>query len=321
MKRLALAIVIAASVLIIPEALAFQPGERVRVGSGINKNGTVLEDTGKLVKIHHDDSGYSADVGVWYDKGQVEVTSGTGGATAPPVTNSTSTNSSPGSGASNTSGAGSYKAGERVRVGSINKMGTILQDTGTMVKVHLDGSGYNSEVGVWYDKEQLKEPASTGGVPIRTGSGGGISITPANGSNPPAPSSPRPGGNTGNTAKQPPANTTQSAPSTEKSAGAPPDGIYTCNKISVGKYIHIGTIEIRGGSYKGFSSQQGGFHPYSMDGSGNIVWTAGLTGFPDGWTLKPAKYVGPDYKGHPLIRVYYTSARGAAEVIDATKEK
>ncbi|MFN8656597.1 MAG: hypothetical protein U0105_09680 [Candidatus Obscuribacterales bacterium] len=58
-----------------------------------------------------------------------------------------------------------------------------------------------------------------------------------------------------------------------------------------------------------------------MDASGGIVWTGSLTGLPDGWKLKPAKYVGPDYKGHPLIRIYYTSDRGAAEVIDATKEK
>lgn len=317
MKRLALAAVIAASVFMIPEALAFQPGEKVTVD---NKSGTVVEDTGKLVKVHIDGSGYSADVGLWYEKEKVNAGATTGANASAGGISTSGTQINVGNNAS-----GTHKTGERIRVNGVN--GTVLEDTGKLVKVHLDGSGYSADVGVWYDKEQLKNPsgassttASTG-IPIG-GTNGGISVGQPNLRN-------AVGAKTGNAGSHPPQNVgnqntvtaAPSAPSTEKGVGAPPDGIYTCNKISGRSYIHIGTIEIRGRTYKGFSSQQGSFHPFTIDGSGSIIWTGGLTSLPEGWTLHPAKYVGPDYKGHPLIRVYYTSARGAAEVIDATKEK
>lgn len=321
MKRLVLAVVTAASVLLIPEALSFQPGERVRVGSRNNQTGTVLEDTGKLVKVHLDDSGYSSDVGVWYDKDQDKVSNGTGGATGPSASDTI-----PGAQVYSVSGPNSFKPGERIRVGSISKTGTVLEDTGKLVKIHLDDSGYSSDVGVWFDKEQLKDPRSAGvaSVPSASGSTGGARIgLGAQGSMTQSPQQRLPSVSAATQINKSTGDPSQNAPVTnaDKTAGAPPDGIYQCNKISVGKYIHIGTIEIRGRTYKGFSSQQGSFHPFTMDGSGNIVWTGGLTGFPDGWTLKPAKYVGLDYKGHPLLRIYYTSARGAAEVIDAVKEK
>lgn len=310
MRRLVLAMVAAATILTCPEALSFQVGEHVTVD---NKSGTVIEDTGKLVKVHIDGSGYSADVGLWYEKEKVNTPSGTNGATAPSVSNNLS--GAQVNNGSSPSGTGSSKKGERINMGGVK--GTILEDNGKLIKVHLDGSGYSPDVGVWYDKEQLKNSGGTSGggisinqTSIMTNPGGTLKVEQrAN------------GGNAASTGKPVQQNATQSTQGTEKGVGAPPDGIYTCNKISGRSYIHIGTIEIRGRTYKGFSSQQGSFHPYSMNASGDMIWTGGLTGMPDGWTIKPAKYVGPDSQGHPLIRVYYSSARGAAEVIDATKEK
>jgi hypothetical protein len=297
MKRLVLGMVTALSVLGIHKAWAFQVGERVTVGAA-NQSGIVLEDTGKLVKVRLDSStGYSEGVGVWYDKEEHKVTSGAGGTTA-------------GTNAAN--GANSTEQGKQVKIG--NQTGTILEEKGDLVKVRLDShSGYSAGVGVWYTRAQLNgnDGAQSTQVAPQHGTPGGI-----NPKNPgPAPVTQKPNSPTT------PTHATQEAPTTEKGIGAPPDGLYTCNKISGRSYIHIGTIEIRGGTYKGFSSQQGSFHPYSLNASGDIVWTGGLTSLPEGWTLKPGKYVGPDPKGHPRIRVYYTSNRGAAEVIDATKEK
>lgn len=102
--------------------------------------------------------------------------------------------------------------------------------------------------------------------------------------------------------------------------GAPPNGLYEVNKISGSSYIHIGTLEIKGNTYRGLVNE-GPFHPFSLNGSNEMVFTKGVAGMPDGWKLKPAKYVGNDESGHPLIQVYYDSARGAAEVADAVKEK
>ncbi|MBP7864019.1 hypothetical protein KA183_20205 [bacterium] len=305
MKRLVLAMVSVLSVVGIPDAWAFQPGERVTVGS-TNQSGIVLEDTGKLVKVRFDShSGYSEGVGVWFDKVEHKVTSGAGGTTTSPATDG------------KTDGTNSTGQGKRVKVG--NQTGTILEEKGDIVKVRLDShSGYGEGVGVWYTRAQLNGNDGAGNTQTspQNGTPGGISTN-----NPGLAIGPGPGPGPVTHKPSPPTHATQEAPATEKGIGAPPDGIYTCNKISGRSYIHIGTIEIRGGTYKGFSSQQGSFHPYNLAASGDIVWTGGLSSFPTGWTLKPGKYVGPDSKGHPRIRVYYTSDRGAAEVIDATKEK
>lgn len=310
-----LVFVIVASILAgvaIPAAWSFQPGERVTVGS-INQTGEVIEENGNLVKVRLDSqSGYSAGVGVWYDKTEHKVSSGTGGTITTQGTNGS--NGATGNAGGTASAAGS---GKRVQIGNLS--GTILEEKGDLVKVRLDShAGYGAGVGVWYTREQLNGSDTNTRPSPRTSTAGSMGTDNSWHS---------PGNQ--NQKQSPPsqAQTPQTAPATldpavtEKGIGTPPDGIYTCNKISGRSYIHIGTIEIRGGTYKGFSSQQGTFHPYSLSGSGDITWTGGLTSLPTGWTLKPGKYVGPDYKGHPRIRVYYSSDRGAAEVIDATKEK
>lgn len=320
MKRLVLAIVVTAvsAGSVMPEALAFQPGEHVRVVS-VNQAGTVIEEKGNLVKVHLDGSGYSADVGVWYDKNEHQVVGGAASTTSTP-SNSSATSQN---GSNAASGAGPYQQGKRIQVGK--QTGTVLEDKGDIVKIHIDGSGYSPDVGVWFEKAKLKSGDVPGNAAFNAGgTQGGVPLGAIGGTKP-SPTHNVGGGNLNTNTRTPGNLATGNFPNTaeaaDKAVGAPPDGIYTCNKISGRSYIHIGTIEIRGRTYKGFSSQQGSFHPFTMDASGGIVFTAGLTSLPDGWTLKPAKYVGPDYKGHPLIRVYYTSARGAAEVIDATKEK
>ncbi len=102
--------------------------------------------------------------------------------------------------------------------------------------------------------------------------------------------------------------------------GTPPSGLYECNKISGSMYIHIGTLEIKGNTYRGFANE-GSFHPYSMDGAGAITWTAGLSGLPEGWKLEKANYNGLDTTGHPWIQIRYVSPRNAHETVDAIKEK
>ena len=96
------------------------------------------------------------------------------------------------------------------------------------------------------------------------------------------------------------------------------EGVYTMMKISGGSLIGLGDLEIRGATYQVVG--EGGFKPFTIDGSGYITWSAGLNIMPDGWKLGKSVYT-KDEQGKPLIQIYYTSPRGAAEVIDALKEK
>lgn len=298
MKKSVLVILVAASMVLAPKAFAFQPGEKVTVRSS-NQMGTVLEDKGGYVKVHIDSSGYSADVGIWVDKSDLGVAGAANGGTA--QQGNTGNTVAPTASAP----TGSATGGKRITVGK--RSGTILEDKGNIIKVHFDDSGYSHDVGIWLEKDKLNEAAAAN-APV---------------ANAPAHAAPaHPNQNHPNVpVNKAPIDAPNTAQAGDVAVGTPPDGLYQCNKISLRSYIHIGTIEIRGKTYKGFSSQQGSFHPYSMDGAGNITWTGGLTGMPDGWSLKPGKYVGPDSSGHPRIRIYYTSPRGAAEVVDATKEK
>lgn len=101
--------------------------------------------------------------------------------------------------------------------------------------------------------------------------------------------------------------------------GAPPDGLYQCNMISGGMYIHIGTLEIRGNTYRAFN-KNGGFHPFTVDGSGNMNFSAGLSGMPDGFKLTSCGYAGSDHVGRPLIKIRYVGASNAHDTIDAVRE-
>jgi hypothetical protein len=96
------------------------------------------------------------------------------------------------------------------------------------------------------------------------------------------------------------------------------EGVYTMMKISGGSLIGLGDLEVRGTTYQ--AAGEGGFKPFTIDGSGFITWSAGLNIMPDGWKLGKSVYT-KDEKGRPLIQIYYTSPSNAAEVIDALKEK
>ncbi len=98
--------------------------------------------------------------------------------------------------------------------------------------------------------------------------------------------------------------------------GTPPDGLYEVNKIYTGGYMYLGTIEIRGNTYRGLS-EEGPFHPYTMDGAGGITWTAGLVGIPDGWSVDKGNYNGLDHTGKHWIQVRFQGFRNAEEIADA----
>lgn len=103
-----------------------------------------------------------------------------------------------------------------------------------------------------------------------------------------------------------------------KGVGAPPDGHYELYKLSVGSFIRIGSIEIRGNNYRGLT-QDGAFHPYTIDTDGGITWTGGLVGMPQGWQLKKSFYTGLDPGGKPRIEVKYLGVHNTLETADATR--
>lgn len=103
-----------------------------------------------------------------------------------------------------------------------------------------------------------------------------------------------------------------------KALGAPPDGAYNCIKISGNQLISLGTLEIKGRTYRGMAG--GAFAPFTLDADNAMVLSKGLTGMPDGWKITSVKYTGKDEEGRPLIRISYRSKSGFAEVIDAVME-
>lgn len=113
--------------------------------------------------------------------------------------------------------------------------------------------------------------------------------------------------------------TPASTSGTRAAKGAPPNGEYNCMKISSGQLIHLGTLEIRNGTYRGLD-KTGGFAPMNINGAGNITWSQGFRGMPEGWQLKESRYVGGDSMGRPLIQIYYRSKSGWNEMMDALKE-
>jgi hypothetical protein len=100
--------------------------------------------------------------------------------------------------------------------------------------------------------------------------------------------------------------------------GAPPSGVYNCQKIGQ-SYAGFGPLEIRGTTYRGIASK-GAFHPFSVDSSGQIKWSAGIGGLPDGWTIRSSYYAGKDSLGRPLIKIYYRSKAGWNDLIDCVME-
>jgi hypothetical protein len=98
---------------------------------------------------------------------------------------------------------------------------------------------------------------------------------------------------------------------------APPSGTYVCQKISGSALIGLGNLEIRGDTYSGFGG--GSFAPFTVS-DGNIAWTRGIRGLPDGWTVTSSQFAGPDYLGRPLIKIGYRTSRGSTDLIDCVRE-
>jgi hypothetical protein len=80
-------------------------------------------------------------------------------------------------------------------------------------------------------------------------------------------------------------------------AGAPPNGAYSCHKMSPGApLMQVGAVDVAGGipRFRG--------------------------GLPDGWTLRAIRYQGRNAQGQPLITVEYTSAAGFNDKLDCVPE-
>jgi hypothetical protein len=118
-------------------------------------------------------------------------------------------------------------------------------------------------------------------------------------------------------APAPPAAPAPQAPG-ETAQGAPPDGTYVCQKIGQ-TYTGLGNLDIRGNQYRGIGPD-GGFHPFSVSGNGQITWSAGITGLPDGWTIRASFYAGLEHMGRPIIKIDYTSRAGWNDRIDCVRE-
>jgi hypothetical protein len=192
--------------------------------------------------------------------------------------------------------AGDFAVGTRVRANSIHTPGEAHWHNGTISRmispglyaVHFDHNGLTLVV----KQEWIKAGAGTPtAVPAQVGQNAGGQDTAKN---------------------QAPANQT-------KGKGSPPDGLYQCNMISGGMYIHIGTLEIRGGTYRGLNKGSASYS-FNVDGAGNMNLSHGLAGMPDGFTLKSVSYVGADHVGRPLIKIRYIGASNAHDTIDAVRE-
>jgi hypothetical protein len=196
---------------------------------------------------------------------------------------------------------GEFAVGTRVRANNIHTPGEAHWHNGTISRmispglyaVHFDHNGLTLVV----KQEWIK--AGTGAPTVVPGQGG------QNNGN-------QNGAGQNAAQNQTPANNS-------KGKGAPPDGLYQCNMISGGMYIHIGTLEIRGGTYRGLNKGAAS-HPFSVDGAGNMSLSQGLAGMPDGFTLKSVSYVGADHVGRPLIKIRYIGASNAHDTIDAVRE-
>lgn len=109
------------------------------------------------------------------------------------------------------------------------------------------------------------------------------------------------------------------AKSTQQGQGKPPDGVYAVVLWTAGMMINVGKLEIRGNTYRGLN-KDASFHPFSVDGSGNMALSSGLSGMPDGFTMKSVAYVGIGSSGRPLIHIKYIGRNNAHEKMDAIRE-
>ena len=213
--------------------------------------------------------------------------------------------------------AGGARGGGKFAVGSLVKVDKIMASTAgaamwTVGKV-VGVNQKNNSIDVLTD-DGIRRTIVNSPDWIKPGDAGDtFNAPPANGGN----NAGNAGNNGGNKAGN---NGNKGTPEWEKrkGLGVPPNGSYIVHKARTytgGTDIELGRIVIQGNSYSGMDG--GGMAPYTMNGD-SIVWTSGLNGMPNGWTIVSSKYIGPDEHGRPLIRIWYRSARsGALDVLDA----
>jgi hypothetical protein len=94
--------------------------------------------------------------------------------------------------------------------------------------------------------------------------------------------------------------------------GVPPDGTYTCGKISGSMYMVLGELSLSQGRYEGFGS------------TGDLgIYPDDTLSFMDGMELFPAitdvRYFSSTTEDG-ILRISYTSESGWAEVLDCQIE-
>lgn len=239
------------------------------------------------------------------------------GAAAPPPPNA------PAAPATVAPPAGGYRVGDRVEIDVIMssaperamyRPGTVIKIEGGEVHVRLDNGDTRDtpdrrERSWWI--RPLDAPAAP--VPPRAPA---PPATPPPTRTTPRPSVPAPPAPTA-PAPRPPAAPAPPAPG-DTAQGAPPDGVYVCQKIGQ-TYMGLGNLDIRGNQYRGIGPD-GGFHPFSVSGNGQITWSAGITGLPNGWTIRASFYAGLEHMGRPIIKIDYTSSSGWNDRIDCVRE-
>ena len=94
--------------------------------------------------------------------------------------------------------------------------------------------------------------------------------------------------------------------------GVPPDGLYTCGKISGSMYVVLGDLSLSQGRYDGFGSV-GDLGIYPDD---TLSFMDGLELFPE---ITDVRYF-EGTQGEEILRISYTSPSGWAEVLDCSIE-
>ena len=214
----------------------------------------------------------------------------------------------------------SFKAGDRVEVDIIMagaedramwKTGTVSRIENGEYVIRLD-NGEERSMPIRLDKHwvrasQTAAPKKPDPMPAKADK---------NGSTPPQGRPPGPGA-TGQKPQSPP--DAESDPALKPPGlGAPPSGVYKSQKIGQ-TYGGMGSLEIRGKTYRGLGDE-GKFQPFTVETDGQIKWSAGIAGLPDGWTIRSSFYAGKDSLGRPMIKIYYRSKAGWNDLLDCIME-
>lgn len=230
------------------------------------------------------------------------------GGGAAPAPASSGGSPSNGSAAGNGAGPGSFAVGQRVSANAISvykdeywKPGVITQMLPGAYAIKFDDSGLEMVV-----KDKNVRPGSA----AMPAAGNNVTTNTGNQTTPPAPT---------NGAATPPRGPVVQTPKHVPGKGTPPDGTYTITMLTGGMLITIGTLEISGNTYRGLN-KTAGFHPYNIDGTGNMVFSGGLSGMPDGFKLTSSGYEGTDNYGRPLIKIRYVGPTNTHDTMDAIKQ-